>query len=123
MFILDEIRNNQMQYLFNSSSLVSGNEDAANNFARGRYTIGREISMKLFDVIRKEMDLCYNLEGFFVLHSMGGGTGSGLTSLLMEYLSTECLKKNKLQFIVYPSPRVRIFVIFVFRTSRREYFP
>lgn len=85
---------------------MTGKEDAANNFARGRYTVGRELSAKLFDVIRKEVDLCQAIEGFFVLHSMGGGTGSGLTSLLMEYLSSEFGKMNKLQFIVYPSPRV-----------------
>lgn len=81
-------------------------EDAANNFARGRYTVGREISVRLFDVIRREIDLCHHMEGFLILHSMGGGTGSGLTSLLMEYLNAEYPKTNKLQFIVYPSPRV-----------------
>lgn len=41
-----------------------------------------------------------------MFHSMGGGTGSGLTSLLMENLTAEYGKKHKIQFIIYPSPRV-----------------
>lgn len=105
--LLDEIRNNQFQHFFHPSGLISGKEDAANNFARGRYTVGRELSAALFTAIRKEADLCNNLEGFFIFHSMGGGTGSGFTSLLMEHLTAEYGKKHKLQFIIYPSPRVR----------------
>lgn len=38
---------------------------------------------------------------------MGGGTGSGLGSLLLERLSVDYGKKSKLGFTVYPSPQVR----------------
>ncbi|XP_065226238.1 tubulin alpha-8 chain-like [Planococcus citri] len=109
--VIDEIRNNQFQHFFHPSGLISGKEDAANNFARGRYTVGRELSSALFTAIRKEADLCNNLEGFFIFHSMGGGTGSGLTSLLMEHLTAEYGKKHKLQFIIYPSPRLSTTVV------------
>lgn len=49
---------------------------------------------------------CSGLQGFFVFHSFGGGTGSGFTSLLMEKLSQDFGKKSKLEFVVYPAPQV-----------------
>lgn len=86
--------------------MISGKEDAANNYARGYYTIGREIIKTISDAIRREVNLCDSLDGFLFFHSMGGGTGSGLSTLLLETLSEDYVKKKQLDFIVYPSPRV-----------------
>jgi hypothetical protein len=41
-----------------------------------------------------------------VFNAVGGGTGSGLGSLLLERLSVDYGKKSKLGFTVYPSPQV-----------------
>ena len=68
--------------------------------------IGKEIIDKVCDRIRKLADQCTGLQGFLVFHSFGGGTGSGFTSLLMERLTVDYGKKSKLEFAVYPSPRV-----------------
>lgn len=38
--------------------------------------------------------------------AVGGGTGSGLGSLLLERLSVDYGKKSKLGFTIYPSPQV-----------------
>jgi len=77
--------------------LISGKEDAANNFARGHYTIGKEIVDLCLDRIRKLADNCTGLQGFMVFNSVGGGTGSGLGSLLLERLSVDYGKKSKLE--------------------------
>ena len=45
-------------------------------------------------------------QGFLVFNAVGGGTGSGLGSLLLERLSVDYGKKSKLGFTVYPSPQV-----------------
>ena len=37
------------------------------------------------------------------MNSVGGGTGAGFGSLLLERLSVEYGKKSKLGFVVYPS--------------------
>lgn len=86
--------------------VVSGKEDAANNYARGHYTIGKEIVDLVLDRIRKLADQCTGLQGFLIFHSFGGGTGSGFTSLLMERLSVDYGKKSKLEFAIYPAPLV-----------------
>ena len=41
-----------------------------------------------------------------IFHSLGGGTGSGLTSLLTENLSRDYGKKTKMNFSITPSPQV-----------------
>ncbi|NXF57465.1 TBA protein, partial [Ciccaba nigrolineata] len=109
--VIDEIRTGTYRTLFHPEQLISGKEDAANNYARGHYTIGKAIIDSVVDRARKMADQCSGLQGFLVFHSFGGGTGSGFTSLLMERLSVEYSKKSKLEFSVYPAPRVSTTVV------------
>ena len=106
--VIDEVRTGTYRQLFHPEQLVTGKEDAANNYARGHYTIGKEIVDLVLDRIRKLSDQCSGLQGFLIFHSFGGGTGSGFTSLLMERLSVDYGKKSKLEFAVYPAPQVRV---------------
>ena len=85
---------------------MSGKEDAANNYARGHYTIGKELIDVCVDKVRRIADNCSGLQGFLVFHSFGGGTGSGFTALLLEKLSIDYGKKAKLGFSIYPAPQV-----------------
>merc|ERR1711972_468273 len=90
---------------------ISGKEDAANNFARGHYIIGKEIIDLCLYRIRKLAENCNGLQGFLLFNAVGGGTGSGFGSLLLERLSMEYGKKSKLGFSVYPSPQVSTAVL------------
>ncbi|MBA0603513.1 hypothetical protein Gorai_003654 [Gossypium raimondii] len=85
--VIDEVRTGTYRQLFHPEQLISGKEDAANNFARGHYTIGKEIVDLCLDRVRKLADNCTGLQGFLVFNAVGGGTGSGLGSLLLERLS------------------------------------
>jgi len=104
--VIDEVRTGTYRQLFHPDGLISGKEDAANNFARGHYTIGKEIVDLVLDRVRRLADNCTGLQGFMMFHSVGGGTGSGLGSLLLERLSVDYGKKSKLGFTVYPSPQI-----------------
>jgi len=106
-----EVRTGPYRKLFHPEQLISGKEDAANNFARGHYTVGKEKVDICLERIRKMADNCSGLQGFFIFHSVGGGTGSGFGSLLLERISTEFGKKSKLDFCVYPSPQVSTCVV------------
>lgn len=105
----DEIRTGAYKKLFHPEQMLTGKEDAANNYARGHYTVGKEIIDTTLDRIRRLANNCEGLQGFFVFHSFGGGTGSGFTSMLMERLSAEYGKKSKLEFSIYPAPQVKLF--------------
>jgi tubulin alpha len=98
--------------LFHPEQLITGKEDAANNYARGHYTVGKELLEVTLDRIRKAADQCSGLQGFLIFHAVGGGTGSGFGSLLLERLSVDYgKKKSKLDFCIYPSPQVSTSVV------------
>ena len=109
--VVDEVRTGKYKQLFHPEQLISGKEDAANNYARGHYTVGKEIVERCVDKIRKLADQCSGLQGFLVFHSVGGGTGSGFGSLLLERLSVDYGKKSKLDFCIYPSPLLSTSVV------------
>ncbi|KAI5609112.1 tubulin alpha-1C chain, partial [Silurus asotus] len=109
--VIDEVRTGTYRQLFHPEQLITGKEDAANNYARGHYTIGKEIIDLVLDRIRKLADQCTGLQGFLIFHSFGGGTGSGFTSLLMERMSVDYGKKSKLEFSIYPAPQVSTAVV------------
>lgn len=60
--VIDEVRTGVYRQLFHPEQLISGKEDAANNFARGHYTIGKEIVDLALDRIRKLADNCTGLQ-------------------------------------------------------------
>jgi len=109
--VIDEIRNGPYRKLFHPEQLINGKEDAANNYARGHYTVGKEMVDVTLDRIRKLADQCTGLQGFLIFHSVGGGTGSGFGSLLLERLSVDYGKKSKLDFCIYPSPQISTAVV------------
>merc|ERR1712226_863012 len=114
--VIDEVRTGTYPQLFHPEQLISGKEDAANNFARGHYTIGKEIVDLVLDRIRKLADNCTGLQGFMVFNAVGGGTGSGLGCLMLERLSVDYGKKSKLSFTVWACPQFATAVVEPYNT-------
>lgn len=59
------------------------------------------------DRTRKVADECNSLQGFILFRAFGGGTGSGFTSLFLEHLNADYGRKSKIEFAIYPAPRVK----------------
>ena len=72
--------------LFHPDQLVTGKEDAANNYARGHYTIGKEMIDPTTDKIRKMVENCSGLQGFVLFHSFGGGTGKTFKKVCIVFI-------------------------------------
>ena len=68
--------------------------------------IPAELIDSVLDVVRKESESCDCLQGFQVTHSMGGGTGSGMGTLLISKIREEYPDRIMLTFSVFPSPKV-----------------
>lgn len=51
--VTDEVRSGTYRQLFHPEQLISGKEDAANNYARGHYTVGKEIIDMVLERVRK----------------------------------------------------------------------
>jgi tubulin alpha len=109
--VIDSVKTGEYGKLFHPDQMIAGKEDAANNYARGHYTVGKDQIDISLDRIRKLADQCSGLQGFMIFHSVGGGTGSGFGSLLLERLSSDYAKKSKLDFCIYPSPQVSTSVV------------
>ena len=77
-----------------------------NNWAKGHYTEGAELVDSILDVMRKESEGCDCLQGFQLAHSLGGGTGSGLGTLLISKIREEYPDRIMNTFSVVPSPKV-----------------
>ena len=84
-----------------------GQSGAGNNWAKGHYTEGAELVDSVLDVVRKESESCDCLQGFQLTHSLGGGTGSGMGTLLISKIREEYPDRIMNTFSVVPSPKVR----------------
>merc|ERR1711935_1001015 len=72
----------------------------------GHYTEGAELVDQVLDVCRREAEACNCLQGFQIAQSLGGGTGSGMGTLLISKLKEEYPDRIMTTFSVVPSPKV-----------------
>ncbi|ORZ30806.1 tubulin beta polypeptide [Catenaria anguillulae PL171] len=103
---MDSVRAGPYGALFRPDNFVFGQSGAGNNWAKGYYTEGAELVESVLDVVRKEAEGCECLQGFQVTHSLGGGTGSGLGTLLVSKIREEFPDRMMCTFSVAPSPKV-----------------
>lgn len=103
---MDAVRAGPFGQLFRPDNFVFGQSGAGNNWAKGHYTEGAELVDSVMDVVRKEAENCDCLQGFQVSHSLGGGTGSGMGTLLISKIREEFPDRMMCTFSVVPSPKV-----------------
>ncbi|KAK8582279.1 hypothetical protein V6N12_072468 [Hibiscus sabdariffa] len=101
---MDSIRSGPVGQIFRPDNFVFGQSSAGNNWAKDHYTEGAELIDSVLDVVRKEAENCDCLQGFQVCHSLGGGTGSGMGTLLISRIREEYPDRMMLSFSVFPSP-------------------
>lgn len=58
----DEVRSGEYRQLYHPEQLITGKEDAANNYARGHYSTGREVLGPVMERVRKLADQCTGLQ-------------------------------------------------------------
>merc|ERR1712003_84684 len=102
----DSVRAGPFGQLFRPDNFVFGQTGAGNNWAKGHYTEGAELIDSVLDVVRKEAEGCDCLQGFQICHSLGGGTGSGMGTLLISKIREEYPDRVVETFSVIPSPKV-----------------
>ncbi|KAK8774100.1 hypothetical protein V5799_011367 [Amblyomma americanum] len=103
---MDAVRSGQFGQLFRPDNFVFGQNGAGNNWAKGHYTEGAELVDSVLDVVRKEAESCDCLQGFQLTHSLGGGTGSGMGTLLISKIREEYPDRIMNTYSVVPSPKV-----------------
>lgn len=104
--VIDGIAASDRGALFNPDNLISSQSGAGNNWAKGHYTEGADLVDLCLDVINREAESCDVLQGFQFTHSLGGGTGSGLGTLLISKIREEFPDRMMCTYSVFPSPKV-----------------
>ena len=103
---MDAIRSGAFGGLFRPDNFVNGQSGAGNNWAKGHYTEGAELVDSIMEVVRKEAESCDALQGFQITHSIGGGTGSGMGTLLVSKVREEYPDRIMSTYSVIPSAKV-----------------
>ncbi|GAB1598959.1 tubulin beta-2 chain-like [Argonauta hians] len=104
--VLDSVRASPYGKLFRPDNFIFGQGSASNNWAKGHFTEGAELCDSVYDIVRKEAEGCDLIQGFQLTHSIGGGSGGGLGSLLMDRIKEDYADRINLNFTVIPSPKV-----------------
>lgn len=77
---------------------------AGNNWGSG-YSQAESVHEEIMEMIDREADNSDSLEGFTMLHSIAGGTGSGAGSYLLEKLNDRYPKKLIQTYSVFPDTK------------------
>ncbi|OCL06425.1 tubulin-domain-containing protein [Glonium stellatum] len=101
--VLNAIQNGPYKNIYNPENFYIHKDGtgAGNNWGAG-YAMGEQVHEEVMDMIDREADGSDSLEGFMLLHSIAGGTGSGLGSFLLERLNDRFPKKLIQTYSVFP---------------------
>lgn len=89
--------------VFDTRQLITSVSGSGNNWAVGHFTYGARYRENIVDTVRRAAEQCECLQSFLVMHSMGGGTGSGLGSYVTELLHDEFPEVYRFVTAVFPS--------------------
>ncbi|ODQ66425.1 gamma-tubulin [Nadsonia fulvescens var. elongata DSM 6958] len=89
--------------MFNPENIYISPEGAgAGNIWPAGYQAAESIADDLIDMLDREAEGAESLEGFMLVHSIAGGTGSGMGSFLLERINERYPKKLIQTYSVFP---------------------
>ncbi|KAJ3539236.1 hypothetical protein NMY22_g4827 [Coprinellus aureogranulatus] len=102
--VINNILTSSHANLYNPENIFLSKDGggAGNNWAQG-YSTGERIYEEVMEMIDREAEGSDSLEGFMVMHSIAGGTGSGLGSFMLERLNDKFPKKLIQTYSVFPN--------------------
>ncbi|KAF5219353.1 putative epsilon tubulin [Trypanosoma cruzi] len=87
--VLRSMLRGPLQGLFDATFFVSDVSGAGNNWAVGHMEYGDKYIDSISDSVRGQVECCDSIQSFFVMHSLSGGTGSGLGTRVLGMLEEE----------------------------------
>ena len=100
---LDCIRGSTEGRLYSPDQYLFDQVGSRNLFPIGHYGAGSELAEVAMESVRKQVETCDRLQAFQVIHSVSGGTGSGLTTSLIARLKDEYCDDINLSYLLLPS--------------------
>lgn len=85
--VIDQMARGPLADVFDMRQRITSVSGAGNNWAHGHEVYGPRYAEDIMDRIRRAAEHCESLQCFSLVHSMGGGTGSGLGTYLLPQLA------------------------------------
>jgi tubulin epsilon len=101
--VINEVMRGPMADLFDTECLVKDVSGSGNNWAHGHCHYGPMYEDQIMESVRKTTEPCDSLQSFFCMHSLGGGTGSGLGSYILHLLQDAYPHVYRFTTAVFPS--------------------
>uniref|UniRef100_H2Z470 Tubulin/FtsZ GTPase domain-containing protein n=1 Tax=Ciona savignyi TaxID=51511 RepID=H2Z470_CIOSA len=101
--VVNELVQGYLGDIFDHKQLITDVSGSGNNWAVGHKEYGSRYQEEILDQVRKAAEACDCLQCFFILHSMGGGTGSGLGTAILSLLQDNFPEVYRFVTAVYPS--------------------
>jgi tubulin epsilon len=100
--VVSQLLRGHLSELFDRAQIVTDVSGAGNNWAHGHEVYGPMHRERFLEACRHAAGSCDSLQCFSLVHSLGGGTGSGLGTYLLEALHDEYPKQLRFATSVFP---------------------
>lgn len=91
--------------------MISGKENSGSNYAAGFYGEGNKLTSLVMDQLARLTEDCNSLQGIALFRSIGGGTGSGLGSRIIDNIKNTYSNKTIIDFNVCSSSTVSVYYL------------
>ncbi|KAA0164931.1 hypothetical protein FNF28_03665 [Cafeteria roenbergensis] len=101
--VVSQVLSGPLRDLFDESQVITDVSGSGNNWAHGFCEYGPQYGDAILERVRTALEACESPQSFFVLHSMGGGTGSGLGTYILGQLHDAFPELYRFVSPVFPS--------------------
>ncbi|KAF5299262.1 hypothetical protein FQA39_LY02435 [Lamprigera yunnana] len=101
--VVSKFKTGPLRDLFDDRCIITNYPGSGNNWAEGYCSHGPLYKHRILHVIQRTVDKCDSVQGFILLFSLGGGTGSGLGSYIVKLLAEYFPNIERFVSCVYPT--------------------
>lgn len=101
--VINQLLKSDLGKLFDDMHFIKGVSGAGNNWAHGHYYYGPKYKDSILQKINKLLEECDSPQCFMFTQSLGGGTGSGLGTYILNVLNEYYTDIFKFNVTVFPS--------------------
>lgn len=101
--VVNQVMASELGELFDHRHLLTDVSGSGNNWAVGYYEYGRKYRDTVLEMLRSSLEECDNPRTFIMLNSLGGGTGSGFGSRMLQLMCDHFPKIFRFVTTVVPS--------------------
>jgi tubulin epsilon len=101
--VTNQLLKSEIGEIFDQRNFINDVSGAGNNWAHGFHEYGTKYASLLVENIGSQVEKCDSIQSFFLIHSLGGGTGSGLGSYILGLLEDHFPEVFRFTASVFPS--------------------